>query len=56
MSPEGRKVKVYELTTAGRKQFLAEQEQWRAFSLADGSADLALLSVAMPGRLAISRV
>ena len=36
VSPEGRKVKVYELTAAGRKQFLAEQEQWRAFSLAVG--------------------
>jgi transcriptional regulator len=31
-SPEGRKVKVYTLTAAGRKQYLAEQEQWRLFS------------------------
>ena len=36
VSPEGRKVKVYELTAAGRKQFVAEQEQWRSFSLAVG--------------------
>ena len=32
VSPEGRKVKVYSLTTAGRQQYLAEQEQWRLFS------------------------
>jgi transcriptional regulator len=32
VSPEGRRVKVYTLTTAGRKQFRAEQEQWRIFS------------------------
>ena len=31
-SPEGRKVKVYHLTAAGRKQFLDEREQWRLFS------------------------
>ena len=31
-SPEGRKVKVYTLTPLGRKQYRAEQEQWRAFS------------------------
>lgn len=31
-SPEGRKVKVYELTPAGRQQLVAEQEQWRLFS------------------------
>ena len=31
-SPEGRKVKVYSLTKAGRKQLAAEQEQWRLFS------------------------
>jgi transcriptional regulator len=34
VSPEGRRVKVYTLTGAGRKQFLAEQEQWRVFSSA----------------------
>jgi PadR family transcriptional regulator PadR len=32
MSPEGRKVKVYSLTPAGREQYRAEQEQWRLFS------------------------
>jgi PadR family transcriptional regulator, regulatory protein PadR len=32
VSPEGRRVKVYTLTAAGRKQFRAEQEQWRIFS------------------------
>lgn len=31
-SPEGRKVKVYTLTTAGREQYHAEQEQWQLFS------------------------
>lgn len=31
-SPEGRKVKVYALTDAGRRQYAAEQEQWRLFS------------------------
>lgn len=31
-SPEGRRVKVYALTAAGRKQLAAEQEQWRIFS------------------------
>ncbi len=31
-SPEGRKVKVYNLTAAGRAQYLAEEEQWAAFS------------------------
>src|SRR5450432_2682458 len=31
-SPEGRKVKVYHLTAAGRKQYLDEREQWRLFS------------------------
>ena len=31
-STEGRKVKVYTLTPAGREQLLAEQEQWRAFA------------------------
>ena len=32
VSAEGRRVKVYTLTAAGRKQFRAEQEQWRIFS------------------------
>jgi PadR family transcriptional regulator, regulatory protein PadR len=32
VSPEGRKVKVYSLTVAGRKQFAAERDQWRLFS------------------------
>jgi transcriptional regulator len=32
VSPEGRKVKVYTLTAAGRKQFATEREQWRIFS------------------------
>ena len=32
LSPEGRKVKVYTLTDAGREQLRAEQEQWRLFS------------------------
>ncbi len=32
VSPEGRKVKVYSLTKAGREQYHAEREQWRAFS------------------------
>jgi transcriptional regulator len=31
-SPEGRKVKVYNLTAAGRKEFLAERDQWTTFS------------------------
>ena len=31
-SPEGRKVKVYTLTPTGRKQYRAEQEQWRLFA------------------------
>jgi PadR family transcriptional regulator len=33
-SPEGRRIKLYRLTAAGRKQLAAETEQWRAFSLA----------------------
>jgi transcriptional regulator len=33
-SPEGRKVKVYTLSAAGRKQYRAEQEHWRLFSTA----------------------
>jgi PadR family transcriptional regulator PadR len=32
LSPEGRKVKVYTLSPAGRKQYRAEHEQWRRFS------------------------
>ena len=35
-SPEGRKVKVYTLNRAGRKQLAAEQEQWTLFSTAVG--------------------
>ena len=31
-SPEGRRVKIYTLTTAGREQYHAEREQWRLFS------------------------
>lgn len=33
-SPEGRRIKLYRLTAAGRKQLAAETEQWRAFSIA----------------------
>lgn len=33
-SPEGRRIKLYRLTIAGRKQLNAETEQWRAFALA----------------------
>jgi PadR family transcriptional regulator PadR len=33
-SPEGRKVKLYRLTAAGRRQFAAERESWRRFSAA----------------------
>lgn len=33
-SPEGRRIKLYRLTPAGRKQLAAEAEQWRVFSLA----------------------
>ncbi len=32
VSPEGRKVKVYELTVAGKKQLRAEQEEWKRFA------------------------
>jgi PadR family transcriptional regulator PadR len=35
-SPEGRKVKVYTLNAAGRRQLAAEQEQWTIFSTAVG--------------------
>lgn len=34
VSPEGRRAKFYRLTAAGRKQLVAELEQWRVFSLA----------------------
>ncbi|MBA3670588.1 MAG: PadR family transcriptional regulator [Gemmatimonadaceae bacterium] len=33
-SPEGRRVKVYSLTAAGRKQLLSEQREWTLFSTA----------------------
>ena len=33
-SPEGRRVRQYRLTTAGRKQLAGEAERWRTFSLA----------------------
>ncbi|HEX6058014.1 MAG TPA: PadR family transcriptional regulator [Gemmatimonadaceae bacterium] len=33
-SPEGRKVKLYRLTPAGRRQFSAERDSWRRFSAA----------------------
>ena len=32
VSAEGRKVKVYKLTPAGRKQYRAEEQQWTLFS------------------------
>src|SRR5919109_3470570 len=31
ISPEGRRAKFYRLTTARRKQFAAERDQWRVF-------------------------
>ena len=34
LSPDGRRVKVYSLTAAGRKQLAAEREQWRRFAAA----------------------
>lgn len=34
VSPEGRRAKFYRLTPAGRKQSAAEQDHWKAFSLA----------------------
>ena len=34
VSPDGRRVKLYSLTAAGRKQLAAEREQWRRFSAA----------------------
>jgi transcriptional regulator len=33
-SDEGRRIKVYRLTSAGRRQLSTEVERWRAFSLA----------------------
>ena len=33
-SPEGRRIRVYRLTPAGRKQLADEVESWRAFSTA----------------------
>jgi transcriptional regulator len=33
-SPEGRRVKVYRLTAAGKKAFSEERASWRAFSAA----------------------
>jgi PadR family transcriptional regulator, regulatory protein PadR len=33
-SPEGRRVKLYRLTAAGRRQLAAERESWRRFSAA----------------------
>lgn len=32
VSPEGRDLKVYRLTAAGRRQFTHEREQWRVFA------------------------
>ena len=34
LSPDGRPVKLYSLTAAGRKQLAAERAQWRRFSTA----------------------
>ena len=34
VSPEGRKAKVYRLTTAGRRAFAAERKSWTAFTSA----------------------
>ena len=34
LSPDGRQVKFYSLTAAGRKQLAAEREQWRRFATA----------------------
>ena len=33
-SPEGRRIKVYKLTAAGRRQLDTEMESWKRFSLA----------------------
>lgn len=35
-SDEGRRAKFYRLTPLGRKQFLEEQERWKAFAAAVG--------------------
>ncbi|HEX6599161.1 MAG TPA: PadR family transcriptional regulator [Gemmatimonadaceae bacterium] len=35
-SPEGRKIKVYSLTTAGREQLATEVREWTLFSAAVG--------------------
>jgi transcriptional regulator len=34
VSPEGRKAKVYRLTTAGRRAFAAERKSWTVFTSA----------------------
>ena len=34
ISPDGRRVKLYALTAAGRKQLASEREQWRRFAAA----------------------
>ena len=34
ISPEGRRAKLYKLTSAGRKQIATEQDSWRRFALA----------------------
>jgi transcriptional regulator len=33
-SPEGRRIKVYRLTTAGRKQLAEQTDNWRVFAAA----------------------
>jgi transcriptional regulator len=32
LSPEGRRIKIYRLTAAGRRQFAREVDAWKAFS------------------------
>lgn len=34
VSPEGRRAKFYKLTAAGKKQLIAEREQWKLVSMA----------------------
>ena len=34
LSPEGRRVKLYQLTAAGRRELARETEQWRTFATA----------------------
>ena len=34
VSPEGRRVRLYKLTAAGRRQLAHETEQWRSFTAA----------------------